>query len=605
MPRCSSICNILCYSCDPDEAEKGERVASSTTEVDHVLVKKPLVTNNTQPVSNPQKLMVPPANSHNFVDPSDPSDLTKAVNPYAKYCQPDSLIWRLYLEETEAEDQEVTYVWKNGLDSLLVFAGLFAGILTAFLIQSRMKLQEDPTQRLLSEILQTLRNGSQISNASEFQPSRTFLNVNGLWFSSLTLTLVSALAGVLAKGWLAKYTPTSRGERCNDACDRHLRYIRARQWNLFQIITAVPILIQLSLFLFFVGLVLLTLDDNTAIGFSILVLITFTLILYIVGTLLPWFSPACPFETPISDFFPAVARNGRYGEGHDTPQQRPDRSLWQRVVQFTDDVKRRPEMNRAKAEILAWIVAKSTNEDTIKEAVKAIAGMGSSAELSNAFQAYGAIPNLCQRFLGCFQLTPGLPFQVTDISQTEAYLLALLQFPVHSVSSESKGSAVPLFLSLLESGQPLHRWDNFDPCLQALAFSLRVHILVNCNKDESHQFRGQTENNLGLLATAGATLYFRRLMIEAVIQGLTLGDVYLQQVSIRVLSEQIKMATVRTFLCQLGPSGIYKTSNNALDPVSKKLVEQLKDYSDDRILRDAIISILSKLVSHSKFFLAG
>jgi Family of unknown function (DUF6535) len=405
-----------------------------------------------------------------------------------------------------------------------------------------MKLQEDPTQRLLSEILQTLRNGSQISNAPGFQPSRTFLNVNGLWFSSLTLTLISALAGVLAKGWLAKYTPTSRGERCNDACDRHLRWIRARQWKLFRVITAVPILIQLSLFLFFVGLVVLTLADNTAIGFSILVLIAFTAILYIAGTLLPWFSPACPFETPVSDLFPTVGQNGRHREGDDRPQQRPDKTLWQRVVQFTDEVKRGPEINRAKAEILAWIVAKSTNEDTIKEAVKAIAGIpeDSRAELFDAFQAYGAMDNLCQRFLGCFQSTPGLPFQVMNISQTEAYLLALLQFAMYSVSLESRGSDEPL-LSLLETRQPLHRWDNFDPCLQALAFSLQVYIRVNCDKDGPHHFRGETQENLGLLVTAGATPYVRRIMVNAAIQGLILGNVFLQQTCILVLSGQIKM----------------------------------------------------------------
>ncbi|KIM22486.1 hypothetical protein M408DRAFT_37748, partial [Serendipita vermifera MAFF 305830] len=92
--------------------------------------------------------------------------------------------------------------WNNTLDSLLVFAGLFAGILTAFVVESRHDLTEDPQERLLKQIVDLLSNSS---SREPFQPNPSSLHVNGLWFTSLTLTLISALGGVLAKGWLAKY----------------------------------------------------------------------------------------------------------------------------------------------------------------------------------------------------------------------------------------------------------------------------------------------------------------------------------------------------------------------------------------------------------------
>jgi hypothetical protein len=41
--------------------------------------------------------------------------------PYASHCRPDAAIWGLYLKETEIEDKEVTELWNNSLDSLLVF----------------------------------------------------------------------------------------------------------------------------------------------------------------------------------------------------------------------------------------------------------------------------------------------------------------------------------------------------------------------------------------------------------------------------------------------------------------------------------------------------
>ncbi|KAJ7927145.1 hypothetical protein B0H13DRAFT_1598978, partial [Mycena leptocephala] len=105
----------------------------------------------------------------------------------------------LYLRKTEAEDKELAQLWQIGLDQLLIFAGLFGAILTAFLIESRKDLKQDPLQ----EILQALRNDSATSTSQPFQPTKSSLVVNAGWFSSLGLTLISALAAVLAKGWLA------------------------------------------------------------------------------------------------------------------------------------------------------------------------------------------------------------------------------------------------------------------------------------------------------------------------------------------------------------------------------------------------------------------
>ncbi|KAJ7869451.1 hypothetical protein B0H14DRAFT_2289492, partial [Mycena olivaceomarginata] len=61
-------------------------------------------------------------------------------------------IWKLYLKETEAEDKELAQLWQIGLDQLLIFAGLFGAILTAFLIESRKDLKEDPLQEILQAL---------------------------------------------------------------------------------------------------------------------------------------------------------------------------------------------------------------------------------------------------------------------------------------------------------------------------------------------------------------------------------------------------------------------------------------------------------------------
>ena len=150
------------------------------------------------------------------------------------------------------------------------------------------------------------------TSTEPFRPLRSSLFVNAAWFWSLGLTLFSALAAMLAKGWLAKYTPATPGVCSHDACEWHLRYLRAQQWHLRMIVAGIPFLIQIALFLFAVGLVVFILGDNFGIGISFLVLTILATALYIFCTLLPWFSPACPFQTTMSDFIPRIGMKAAF-----------------------------------------------------------------------------------------------------------------------------------------------------------------------------------------------------------------------------------------------------------------------------------------------------
>lgn len=52
---------------------------------------------------------------------SNKSPAPDSKNHYSQYYQPNSLVWELYLKETEAEDKEVAQLWQIGLDQLLIF----------------------------------------------------------------------------------------------------------------------------------------------------------------------------------------------------------------------------------------------------------------------------------------------------------------------------------------------------------------------------------------------------------------------------------------------------------------------------------------------------
>jgi Family of unknown function (DUF6535) len=531
--------------------------------------------------------------------------------PYASYCRPDARIWSLYLKETEAEDKELVTQWQNGLDSLLVFvcayfhlyrsksdvlqAGLFAGIQTAFLIESRKDLKLDPQSMLLQAILSTLQNDSTASTPS-FNPTTLSLHVNYLWFTSLTFTLIGALTGVLAKGWLAKYAPASPGVSATDACERHLRAVGAQTWHFGAVINGIPFLIQISLFLFFPGLVLFILDNRKGIGYTILLLIIFTAAIYILGTLLPWFSPGCPFQTTLSDFIPGMARNARYKQDRASSYRIGKSKSSQRlsVRGALADLLHKPEQTQLEVTILSWVIKNSTVDDNIEEAVKAVAGMPSIHynALRDAMTQCGAVSVLCDRICRSFKFSPGLAMTAANVNQVEAYLYALL--PVADQDS---------CLELLRPEGPLHRWGNLPPCLQSLAFCVRTEILLAMNRDDDQEDWEQTKRRLRSMCQAGSSPNMQRLLMHVATRSLERGGHRLQRMGAILLCLLVKVGkSAEQFGSLVARSSRGnmddRVPSSAQDTVIKRLSALLKDRDSD--IRDAALRGLIKLAYYGE-----
>jgi Family of unknown function (DUF6535) len=421
---------------------------------------------------------------------------------------------------------------------------LFAGILTAFLVESRKDLTEDPQEHLLKEIVNILRN---TTDSSTFQPDPSSLNVNGLWFTSLTLTLISALGGVLAKGWLAKYNPASNREQSSDACERHLRAVRARQWRLEPFITGIPLLIQVSLFLFFAGLIIQILDNDVRIWSVVVILVGLVGLMYFIGTCLPWFSPACPFQTPFSDLLAGGTARGRYRD--DTTAHRPWKmpsGSWKKRLlalidvpyKFLEEVHRKPEQLVLQAQILSWVVMNSTKETTIEEAIRAVAGSKQTKELQDALIESRVRDSLYQRFEDCLHVTPGLPKTTNNGPKLEGLLYALLRIE-QSLRIDEGPSDNYTLSSLLDEGRPLRRWDDFEPYLQALVFSLRVHMFVNYDRDDHDENWEETVKSLTRMAEIGSVPYIRGILFFATIRGLLRGKKIVRRTCAIILSKQV------------------------------------------------------------------
>ncbi|EMD36086.1 hypothetical protein CERSUDRAFT_52894, partial [Gelatoporia subvermispora B] len=192
--------------------------------------------------------------------------------------------WCDLAEKLHQHDEAMAKCWKEDIDSLLVFAGLFSAILTAFNVDLYKSLKPDSdlssgTEALLRQVA-LLNNGSPAvilitsTNTSSMRPSTSSVWINGLWFTALVLSLSSAFIGLVARQWINQFSsPTSaNGKRSVYMhCLRWDKGIIA--WHVPTILAMLPILLQLSVALFLAGLLVLiwTLNETIAIVMTALV----------------------------------------------------------------------------------------------------------------------------------------------------------------------------------------------------------------------------------------------------------------------------------------------------------------------------------------------
>ncbi|KAG9039705.1 hypothetical protein FRB95_007132 [Tulasnella sp. JGI-2019a] len=192
----------------------------------------------------------------------------------------------------------------NGnLDILLIFAGLFSAVNTSFCTMSIANLSPDPadTSNQLLRLIVVQSSNDTLTTADlypPFSPAAHDIRVNCLFFASLSCSLLSAGGAVVAKQWLQHYERTGQtGSMDKQGVLRTEKFLGAQRWRLRQLVDALPMLLQLSLCLFFFGLInyLWTINQQTAL--VVLVLVTSGMILCIAATLTAAISVHCPYQT--------------------------------------------------------------------------------------------------------------------------------------------------------------------------------------------------------------------------------------------------------------------------------------------------------------------
>lgn len=185
--------------------------------------------------------------------------------------------------------------------------------MTALNIESYKDLKQDPadvTATLLVLVAQSVNSfvikDNMINSTfslpltpEPFEPSRASVVINALWFTSLVLSLTTASFAILVKQWLKEFPPSDWMSPREHLEERLRRYDGFMKWHVLDIANALPLVLQLSLALFFVGLGEFLRQLHPFIGWWISALTYIWFASFTFVTLAPLRFSYCPYRTPV------------------------------------------------------------------------------------------------------------------------------------------------------------------------------------------------------------------------------------------------------------------------------------------------------------------
>ncbi|TDL24449.1 hypothetical protein BD410DRAFT_89336 [Rickenella mellea] len=375
--------------------------------------------------------------SHGFLPPAAEIPISTGGDPTANRAGSDAEIWKTYITEAVEFDKSVVDSWNEDLDVLLIFAGLFSAVLTAFIIESRKDLQED-YQKTSAALLRTLAtnavNGTHSTLPQAFRPAGTALWVNALWFSSLGFSLIGALAAMLGKQWVRHYSASTSGAGTHIIRARRHQsgLIATQRWHISQAIHVIPIPMHIALFLFFTGLFPFLWSTNTTVFTTIASISVLCLIFYGTITALPMLFADCPYQTPFSPLLPVLRHKGTDNKEHLDTQS------------------------------LLWLMKHSSNSNSIRASTMAISGVHEMISVQMIIHDTQAMDVLANVLASCIAEQQGfLVIRRSDLDTASLVLLAATRLLKECV----KFGMVPKFVSFIRRLDPSNFLDirpNFD-----------------------------------------------------------------------------------------------------------------------------------------------
>ncbi|KAJ3557306.1 hypothetical protein NM688_g1540 [Phlebia brevispora] len=233
--------------------------------------------------------------------------------------------WETVVDTLKERERGTTDSWKDELNNLLIFAGLFSAIVTAFTIVSLAWLQQDPGDATniflayfslqFSSFVVAPGHVNSSSPAlplqnvtSSFVPPPYAIPVNALWVLSLTLSLISAFFAIAVQQWLRQLQLPPGISLQKAAQLLSLRFDGMMAWQVPGVIALLPLLLQIAVVLFLAGLFTLfrALNDTITILFGVSA--SFALGIFLFMTFSPLVSARCPYKSPLLPTILAVVQ---------------------------------------------------------------------------------------------------------------------------------------------------------------------------------------------------------------------------------------------------------------------------------------------------------
>ncbi|VDC04365.1 unnamed protein product [Peniophora sp. CBMAI 1063] len=221
-------------------------------------------------------------------------------------------VWLDYLKSIA---EEGTIIGKNSAvtaSASTTFAGIFAAIVSAFLIESYKSLKPDTgaqTVFILEQILvgrDSNTTGTLAPNPPPFHVSETDVLVNTLWFAGLVISLMAALLATLYQEWIRQFLKAENrtsDETVEEHSLRHLSiYVGARWYGLDLVAPCIVGMMHFAVALFFYGMHLFLSNIHPQPAWWTTRLILAGTIVYVAGSFIPLFDATCFYRTPLTSF---------------------------------------------------------------------------------------------------------------------------------------------------------------------------------------------------------------------------------------------------------------------------------------------------------------
>ncbi|CAE6379568.1 unnamed protein product [Rhizoctonia solani] len=222
-------------------------------------------------------------------------------------------MWRLYQKEAKAQDRELVQSRDRNLDTMLLFAGLFSAVLTAFLVESTSLLEPDQANISISLLLSIAQSQQRMEagvssptpssiTIPSFKPSNAARWINILWYLSLVLSLGAAMVAMLAKEWLSWFQLYKTRVPRKYALERQSRYEGLESWGAVVLIDFLPTVLHVSLLLFTLGLIIRLWIIDFVVASVVTAAASATALFYIGTVLLGALRELCPFKSRVSKY---------------------------------------------------------------------------------------------------------------------------------------------------------------------------------------------------------------------------------------------------------------------------------------------------------------